>query len=99
MDRTPSQSILMFRKIVRKVILKRFWQGIFDGNLSIDKPRNTQHVFRRMGQKELLFQQEQRILAIPYLERDRIQQKIAELIITQFKCMENFSPVRNIHVY
>lgn len=84
--------LLMFRKIVRKVILKKFWQGIFDANLSLDQIRNTQHIFRPIGQNELLFQQERRILTIPFHERDAIQRKIAELIITQLKCMARFEP-------
>lgn len=85
--------LFMFRKLVRKVILKRFWQGIFDANLSLDQIRSTQNIFRRIGQKELLFQKEKRILGIPFLERDEVQRKIAELIIVRLNCMEMFNPV------
>lgn len=91
--RQRGKYLLMFRKIVRKVILKRFWQGIFDANLSLDKIRSTT-VFRRTGVKELLFQQEKRILTIPFLDRDSVQRKFAELIITRLNCMGIFEPVR-----
>lgn len=85
--------LFIFRKLVRKVILKRFWQGIFDANLSLDQIRSTQNIFRRIGQKELLFQKEKRILGIAFLERDEVQRKIAELIIVRLNCMEMFNPV------
>lgn len=84
----------MFRKLVRKVILKRFWQGIFDANLELNKLRNTSEVFRRIGKKEILFQSEKRILGIPYKERDAVQKKIGELIICRLHCLEIFEPVR-----
>lgn len=88
--------LFMFRKIVRKVILKKFWQGIFDANLSLDKIRSTHHIFRPIGHKELLFQQERRILSIPFQERDEIHWKIAELIITKLHCLQRFEPVGNV---
>lgn len=88
--------LLMFRKLVRKVILKKFWQGIFDANLDLNKVRSTTTGFRRIGQKEILFQSEIRILTIPYKERDEVQKKIAELIITQLQCMKIFEPVSGV---
>lgn len=94
-QRESGHYLLMFRKIVRKVILKRFWQGIFDANLSQDNTRNTHTVFRRIGQKELLFQQERRILGKPFHERDAVQKKIAQLIIARLNCLGIFHPVRN----
>ena len=90
----PGQYLLMFRKIVRKVILKRFWQAMFDKDLSLDQTRNTNTVFRRIGHKEILFEQERRYLAKPFVERDVVQKKIAELIVTRLKCLEVFEPVR-----
>lgn len=89
--------LLMFRKIVRKVILKRFWQGIFDANLNPDITRNTKTVFRRIGQKELWFQQERRIVGRPFNERNDVQKKIAELIIARLKCLDIFEPVSSLH--
>lgn len=88
----------MFRKIVRKVILKRFWQGIFDANLNPDITRNTKTVFRRIGQKELLFQQERRIVGKPFNERNDVQKKIAELIIARLKCLDIFEPVGIVNI-
>lgn len=86
--------LLMFRKLVRKVILKKFWQGIFDANLDPNQMRNTNTVFRRIGQKEILFQSEKRILAIPYKERDEVQKKISHLIVARLNCLDIFEPVR-----
>lgn len=86
--------LAMFRAIVRKVILQKFWQEMFDTKTDELEKRTTDSVYRRIGRKEILFQKEKNVLSIPFNERDSIQEKIAKLIVIKMKCMDKFHPVR-----